>query len=362
MNEICTRLKTLRTERNMTQTDVAHALGVTTQAVSRWESQTTLPDITLLVPIAEFYGVTTDHLLGHDIKEKEKEILEYLDYCESSFAFNSDDKWNEIIEKTRSMLRRHPTDHRLMLELCNELFMLYKRCDSDTKHLEELIEWGNIIINHSTDNHLRYEITKLIIYTYHELGMYENVKRLVEGLPDLSESSDALQYFCNPPDTSETIQSEKTFVYKCLDNICASMLKYGTDIEGQAFTTKEKLSICQTVASIVKAYHSHGDYDGNTLEYLYRAELYTSFYYAMDDNTDDSLTALEKASLAFEKLKVASSGISYSSPFLKGITSPHGCKKERYQKLLRNVTERKCFDKIRDNVTFKNIVKKVLDM
>ena len=152
MNEICTRLKSLRIERNMTQTDVAHALGVTTQAVSRWESQTTLPDITLLVPIAEFYGVTTDYLLGHDIAEKEKEILEYLDSCESAQAFRNPDEWNIIIEKTRGMLRRYPTDHRLMLELCNELFMLYKRCDSDTRHLEELIEWGNIITNQSADN------------------------------------------------------------------------------------------------------------------------------------------------------------------------------------------------------------------
>lgn len=362
MNEIYTRLKSLRIDRNMTQTDVAHALGVTTQAVSRWESQATLPDITLLVPIAEFYGVTTDYLLGHDIAEKEKEILEYLDSCESAHAFRNSDEWNIIIEKTRGMLRRYPTDHRLMLELCNELFRLYKRCDSDTRHLEELIEWGNIITNQSTDNRLRYETTKLIIYTYSELGLYENVKSLVDGLPDLSESSDALRYFCSPPDTPEAIQSEKSLAYKCLDNLCASMLKYGTDTERRAFTTKEKLSLCQSVVSIVKAYHSNDDYDGFTLEYLYKAELYASLYYAMDDRMEDSLTSLENAFLAFEKFEAIASGIVYSSPFLKGLTAPLGCQKKHYQKLLRRVSEHQCFDKIRDHTTFKEIVNRVLDL
>lgn len=362
MNEICTRLKSLRAARNMTQADVAHALGVTTQAVSRWESQATLPDIALLVPIAEFYGVTTDYLLGHDIVEKEKEILEYLNYCESSFAFRNADEWNGIIEKTRSMLRRHPTDHRLMLELCHELFMLYKRCDPDTRYLEELIEWGDIITNQSTDNRLRYEITKLVIYTYHELGLYENVKKLVDKLPDLSESSDALRYFCSPPDTPEAMQSEKSLVYKCLDNMCASMLKYGTDVESRAFTTKEKLSVCQTVSSIVKAYYSHDDYDGNTLEYLFRAELYASLYYATNDQNEDSLASLTNAFMAFEKFEKTTSGIAYSSPFLKGLIAPLGYQKEHYKKLLRCVTEHQCFDKIREHTKFIEIVNKFSDM
>lgn len=365
MNEICTRLKTLRTNRNMTQTDVANALGVTTQAVSRWESQATLPDIALLVPIADFYGVTTDYLLGHDIAEKETEILNHLAYCDSSFAVRNAEDLNEIINKTRRMLRKYPSDHRLLLELCKKLFELYERFDKDSKHLEELLESGEGILNHSINNSLRYQTTKLMIYAYYELGMYETVKKLVDGLPDFSESRDALQYFCSPHESRETMQNEKAYVYKCFDNICASMLKYGANTKSQIITTKEKRSICQTVASMIRAFHPNEDYDGFTLEYLYRADIYTSLFFAMEHNKEKALDYLERALLSIEKIDTIISVVrktSYSSPFLVGLSAPHGCEKEHYKKLFLSVTEHICFDNIKNDEAFKNIEKRVMQL
>lgn len=363
MNEISARLKTLRANRNMTQTDVANALGVTTQAVSRWESQTTLPDIALLIPIADFYGVSIDYLLGHDLSEKEEEILNYLEYCKSSSYRGNSGNLNELIAKTRGMLRKHPSDHRIMLELCSELFELYEKFDKKRKHLEELLEWGEIIMNHSVDSSLRYQTTKLIIYSYYELGMYETVKKLVDGLPDFSESRDALRYFCAPSGTKEALQNEKSLAYKCFDNICSCMLKFGTDIDTMLLTTKEKISICQTVANMVFAYFPAEDYDGFALEYLYRAEIYTSLFFAMENNEKKALEHLNKALLSFEKIDTISSVVlktSYSSPFLCGLPAPHGCPKERYKKIFLSVTDCPCFERIKNNEVFKNIEKRFM--
>lgn len=55
-------LKRFRLARNMTQEQAAEALGVSTQTVSRWECNTTLPDVTILPKIAEMYCVTIDDL------------------------------------------------------------------------------------------------------------------------------------------------------------------------------------------------------------------------------------------------------------------------------------------------------------
>ena len=55
-------LKRFRVVKNMTQEQAAEALGVSTQTVSRWECNTTLPDVTILPRIAELYGVTIDDL------------------------------------------------------------------------------------------------------------------------------------------------------------------------------------------------------------------------------------------------------------------------------------------------------------
>lgn len=55
-------IRKLRDERNVTQQQIADSLGVTFQAVSKWECGTTVPDITLLPEIAAYFSVTIDEL------------------------------------------------------------------------------------------------------------------------------------------------------------------------------------------------------------------------------------------------------------------------------------------------------------
>lgn len=59
------RIAELRRKKNMTQEDLANALGVTPQAVSKWENDLSCPDITLLPQLARLFDVTTDELLGN---------------------------------------------------------------------------------------------------------------------------------------------------------------------------------------------------------------------------------------------------------------------------------------------------------
>ena len=58
------RIMTLRKSRGMTQEELAEKLGVTAQAVSKWENDISCPDIALLPKLAEIFQVTTDSLLG----------------------------------------------------------------------------------------------------------------------------------------------------------------------------------------------------------------------------------------------------------------------------------------------------------
>ena len=59
------RIAELRRKKNMTQEELAAELGVTAQAVSKWESDLSCPDITLLPQLARLFGVTIDELLGN---------------------------------------------------------------------------------------------------------------------------------------------------------------------------------------------------------------------------------------------------------------------------------------------------------
>ena len=67
-------IKKLRSDRNMTQEQLAEVLSISAQAVSRWETNIALPDISLLPILANFFDVTTDFLLEVDASAREKEI------------------------------------------------------------------------------------------------------------------------------------------------------------------------------------------------------------------------------------------------------------------------------------------------
>ena len=62
MERISQNLKKLRLQKKLTQEQVAEALGVSSQTVSRWECNTTYPDVMLLPEIARLYCVTIDDL------------------------------------------------------------------------------------------------------------------------------------------------------------------------------------------------------------------------------------------------------------------------------------------------------------
>lgn len=64
-------IRTLRKEKNMTQQDLAKALCVTTQAVSKWERELGTPDITLLKSMAALFGTQMETLLSGTLDAKE---------------------------------------------------------------------------------------------------------------------------------------------------------------------------------------------------------------------------------------------------------------------------------------------------
>ena len=59
-------IKRLRTEKSVTQDELAEYLGISYQAVSKWENGNTLPDITLLPKLASFFGIKIDELFSID--------------------------------------------------------------------------------------------------------------------------------------------------------------------------------------------------------------------------------------------------------------------------------------------------------
>ena len=66
------QLRELRRQNGRTQEDLATALGVTSQAVARWEVGTCYPDVELIPALANYFGVSTDRLFGCDGERQRK--------------------------------------------------------------------------------------------------------------------------------------------------------------------------------------------------------------------------------------------------------------------------------------------------
>ena len=103
-------IKKLRTEKGLTQSDLAEALSVTPQSVSRWENGLAYPDTQLLPEIAHYFGVTLDELMMGEQPYFAKLVHEY----------------HEIKRK----LGENPNDFILMSELCGVLGEIAERSDS----------------------------------------------------------------------------------------------------------------------------------------------------------------------------------------------------------------------------------------
>ena len=63
--KIGARIKELRKQQNATQEQLAEALGITNQAISKWESESGYPDIEYIIPIANFFKVSANYLLDN---------------------------------------------------------------------------------------------------------------------------------------------------------------------------------------------------------------------------------------------------------------------------------------------------------
>lgn len=78
---IAEKLAELRIAKGVTQEDVAQSLSVSNKTISKWENGTSVPDLTMLVELSKYYGVTADSLLGLSGEKKQntkEEIISLL--------------------------------------------------------------------------------------------------------------------------------------------------------------------------------------------------------------------------------------------------------------------------------------------
>lgn len=108
-------IRRLRIERGLTQSELAERLNMTSQAVSKWENETSCPDISQIVPIASVFGVSTDQLFergGSDDEEAERLLEGASARITTHDAAGVFAAWSELQEG----LKRFPANIRLLMQ------------------------------------------------------------------------------------------------------------------------------------------------------------------------------------------------------------------------------------------------------
>lgn len=132
---IGTTIRQLRQEKDITQEQLADALGITSRAVSQWECDRTAPDISQLPALANFFDVTTDYLLGVDIEHKEEEIEKILKHIQKFQELGDQESTANYL---REKLKLFPNEPKLLTHLASALQSTYfYQGKADTEKLKK---------------------------------------------------------------------------------------------------------------------------------------------------------------------------------------------------------------------------------
>lgn len=171
-------IKSCRKEKGLTQEQLAYELGVSSQAISRWENNITYPDISMLPMIADYFEVSLDWLMGRrkecNLSEREKFFKEAR-LCEDNRGID------EAIIMNRKMLEKYPSDVYIQFSLSNYLYSKYKSCHD--KNIEKEIFVLCNKINQSNKPDMQCGARRLLVLMYVQNGEYERAKKLVNDLP-----------------------------------------------------------------------------------------------------------------------------------------------------------------------------------
>ena len=165
------KIRALRKQKGISQEVLAQALGVSFQAVSKWETATTLPDVALIPAIASFFGVSTDELFDMNRMEQEQKVA---DICRKAAEYRWDDP-ARAEAMLRDALKLYPGNDVILNNL------LYTLQTPDRR--EEVVTLCQSILEITRDDEVKYDVLRILARTYREMGQQELVMPTLHRRP-----------------------------------------------------------------------------------------------------------------------------------------------------------------------------------
>ncbi len=181
-----TNIYTLRKARKITQTELAEKLGVSEQAVSKWENDMCAPDVSLFPMIADYFGVSIDRLFGFYLNSYEDEVKKII-----AAADDSHDTYKEI-EIISEGLERYPNSPDLKIYLAFSLSMVNRMSKDEAERkaaVEKAIKLCTEVVDTCGDIKKVDSALNMLTRIYNETQNYDKAKECIDKLSAESFSS-----------------------------------------------------------------------------------------------------------------------------------------------------------------------------
>ncbi len=360
-------IKNLRKGRGFTQEELAERLGVTYQAISKWENDSGMPDISQIVPLATIFEVSTDFLFGIDHTSENEDALKIVSTADSIKEYGKLDTYLKAYDVLMEGLKKHPNNYIITFN-CMNLGVSLSMPDNGWMYakdraeviIPETIRQANFIITNSKN------ISDILWARQNLVFLYSANKKY-----DLA-TSEARNF---PVRTDLTLYSTMAIVNEYMSNHEreATYLCSDIDYSLQAFENN--------VARLGKAYYNNGNYAD-------AIEVYERFFALMnvifknecpppyhDFDSGDCYLLLAQAYLAIgasdKAMDSVESSIMYYMNLLNKETDDENCypiivrspivKKREFKqripkdiikKKLQNKLSDKCIEELNQNIRF----------
>ena len=304
-------IKDLRKKNGFTQEELAERLGVTYQAVSKWENNTGMPDISQVVPLASIFGVSTDVLFGIADTTENEEAWKIVQHAGSIEKYGEIETYLNAYDVLLDGLKKYPNNLILMINCMHLGTSLSLRengwiyAEERAKEIaSETIRQANFVIANSKNITDILSARQILVFLYCSQGKFDLASNEARNFPpraDLTLYSNMAivnEYMNNYKRTATYLCSNIDYTLQALENDIARLGKayYNDGKYIDAITVYETFFEVMSVIFKNEIPLSYHDFDSGDC-YLLLAEAYLAI-----GEKAKAMNAVEKSVLYYINL------------------------------------------------------------